>query len=380
MTFALSEEQQMLKDSVDRFITQDYSFDTRRKLAETELGYSAANWQTFAELGWLSVPFAEDNGGFGGSLRDVTTMMEALGRGLVTEPYVQNLILAGRLVEMLGTAEQCATVLRGVIAGQTQMALAHTERGAGGNPACVGCTATPDGDGFLISGDKFLVLNGPNADLLVVSARATGQLRDRHGIDLFLVPADAPGISRRAYATIDKLRAANISFDQVRVPVSARLGDPATNIAALEDVIDEAIVATGAEAIGVMDVLLRDTVAYAKTRKQFGSPLGKFQALQHRMVEMFVALEQSHALLLRNTDLIISSNPGSPDVTRKAASAIKVHISQSAKLIGEEAIQIHGGMGTTDELNIGHYVKRLLAMEVLFGDMDYHLDRYAGVV
>ncbi len=373
MTFALTEEQQMLKDSVDRFVAQDYPFETRRRLAESDLGYSAANWQTFAELGWLSVPFAEESGGFGGSLRDVATVTEALGRGLVTEPWVQNLILAGRLVELLGTPEQRAEVLGAVIDGRCQLALAHTERRAGGNPACVGCTATPDGDDFLVSGEKVMVLNGPSADLLVVSARASGAERDRQGIALFLVPADAPGIGRRDYPTIDRLRASDITFDNVSVSASAMLGDPASNIDALETVIDEAIVATCAEAIGVMDVLLQDTVAYTRTRKQFGSPLGKFQALQHRMVEMFVALEQSRALLLQNTAAVASGGTQA----RKAASAIKVHIGKSARLIGKEAIQMHGGMGTTDDLNIGHYVKRLLALEALFGDMDYHLDRYA---
>ena len=367
MTFALSEEQQMLKDSVDRFVAQDYGFDVRRALAESDLGYSAGNWQTFAELGWLSVPFAEENGGFGGNLRDVATM---------TEPFVPCLVLAGRLVEMLGSAEQKQGILPPVIAGETQLALAHVERRAAGNPACVGCTVQADGDGFRISGEKHLVLNGPSADLLLVSARSGGVERDRQGVELFVVDAHADGVRCRDYPTIDGLRAADITFDKVRVDGAARLGDSGTNIDAIEAVIDEAIIACCAEAVGVMEVLVRDTVEYARTRKQFGTPIGKFQALQHRMVDMFVAQEQSRALLLQ----VIGEFQSGGVAARKAASAIKVHVSRSARLVGEQAIQIHGGMGTTDELHIGHYVKRLLALEVLFGDTDYHLDRYAALI
>lgn len=376
MTFALSEEQQMLKDSVDRFVAQDYGFDVRRALAESDLGYSVGHWQTFAELGWLSVPFAAENGGFGGSLRDVATMTEALGRGLVTEPFVPCLVLAGRLVEMLGSADQRQAILPPVIAGETQLALAHVERRAGGNPACVGCTVQADGDGFLISGEKQLVLNGPSADLLLVSARSGGAERDRQGVELFVVDADTDGIRRRDYPTIDGLRAADITFDNVRVDGASRMGNPDTSIDAIETVTDESIIACCAEAVGIMEVLVRDTVEYARTRKQFGTPIGKFQALQHRMVDMFVAQEQSRALLLQ----VIGEFQAGGTAARKAASAIKVRVSRSARLIGEQAIQIHGGMGTTDELHIGHYVKRLLALEVLFGDTDYHLDRYAALI
>ena len=376
MTFALSEEQQMLKDSVDRFVAQDYGFDVRRALANSDLGYSVGHWQTFAELGWLSVPFAEENGGFGGSPRDVATMTEALGRGLVTEPFVPCLVLAGRLVEMLGSADQKHAILPPVIAGETQLALAHVERRAAGNPACVGCTAQADGDGFLISGEKQLVLNGPSADLLLVSARSGGAERDRQGVELFVVDADTNGIRRRDYPTIDGLRAADITFDNVRVDGTSRMGNPDTSIDAIETVTDEAIIACCAEAVGIMEVLVRDTVEYARTRKQFGTPIGKFQALQHRMVDMFVAQEQSRALLLQ----VIGEFQAGGTAARKAASAIKVRVSRSARLIGEQAIQIHGGMGTTDELHIGHYVKRLLALEVLFGDTDYHLDRYAALI
>lgn len=376
MTSALSEEQRMLKDSVDRFVAQDYGFDVRRALANSDLGYSVGHWQTFAELGWLSVPFAEENGGFGGSPRDVATMTEALGRGLVTEPFVPCLVLAGRLVEMLGSADQKHAILPPVIAGETQLALAHVERRAAGNPACVGCTAQADGDGFLISGEKQLVLNGPSADLLLVSARSGGAERDRQGVELFVVDADTNGIRRRDYPTIDGLRAADITFDNVRVDGTSRMGNPDTSIDAIETVTDEAIIACCAEAVGIMEVLVRDTVEYARTRKQFGTPIGKFQALQHRMVDMFVAQEQSRALLLQ----VIGEFQAGGTAARKAASAIKVHVSRSARLIGEQAIQIHGGMGTTDELHIGHYVKRLLALEVLFGDTDYHLDRYAALI
>jgi alkylation response protein AidB-like acyl-CoA dehydrogenase len=376
MAFALSDEQKMLKESVEKFIAQDYGFEVRRALAESELGYGEDNWKAFAELGWLSVPFKEENGGFGGDLTDVATMTEVFGRGLVTEPFVQSLVLAGRLVEELGDEEQKDQVLGPLISGELQLALAHTERRSGGNPACVGCTLEVDGDDYLISGEKVMVLNGPSADFLLVSARSSGAERDREGIEIFLVDPASDGIKRRDYPTIDKLRATDFTFDKARVPASAKLGVGATNIKVLETVLGEAIVATCAEAIGVMDVLVKNTVEYARTREQFGVPIGKFQVLQHRMVDMYIAQEQTTSMLLMALERI----PVGGDISCRAVSALKAHIGVSSKFIGEQAIQIHGGMGTTDELSIGHYFKRLLAIEALFGDIDFHLDRYASSI
>ena len=373
MTFERSPEQRMLKDSVEKFLQQNYGFDTRCRLASSDLGYSQENWNAFAELGWLSIPFAEENQGFGGSTVDVVTIAEALGKALVTEPFVAGLVLGGRLVEMLGRAEHKRAILPRVIAGELQLALAHSERHSGGNPACVGCRAEPDGDDYLISGDKIVVLNGQNADKLLVTARSKGAERDRSGIDVFVVDADSPGISIRGYPTVDGMRAADIRFDRLRLPEAARIGDPVCNVDALEAVIDEAIVAFAAEAVGAMEVLNHDTVEYAKTRKQFGQPIAKFQALQFRMVDMWLAYQQSLSALY----MAALAQPEGGVTAKRSASALKVTVSKASRLVGEQAVQIHAGIATSDELRVGHYFKRLLCLEALLGSMDYHLDRYA---
>lgn len=374
MSFSLSSEQQMLRDSIDKFLQQNYDFETRRSLASSPLGYSSENWQTFADLGWLSIPFSEESGGYGGSIVDVITVTEAFGKVLATEPYVANLILAGRLLEIIASEDQKQLILPSLIAGETQLALAHSERASAANPAYVGCQLDTDGDGYRINGDKIVVLNGPSADLLLVSARSSGKARDRTGIEIFLVDANSEGITRRDYSTIDGLRAADINFNNVRIPATARLGNPDTNIQALETVIDEAIVAMSAEAVGAMEILNTQTVEYARTRKQFGTPIGKFQSLAFRMVDMFIAQEQSKSMLYMGA---LSLAEGKAE-TSQAVSALKVQISKASQLIGEQSVQIHGGMGTTDELAIGHYFKRLLAIDALFGNRDYHLDRYVN--
>lgn len=363
----------MLKHSVEKFLRQNYDFDTRRKLANSEPGYSQENWKTFAELGWLSIPFAEEDQGFGGSMVDVITITQALGKALVTEPFVACLILGGRLIERLGGAAHKEAILPQVIEGELQLALAHLERHSGGNPACVGCQVERAGDDYLITGDKIMVLNGASASKLLVTARSMGAERDRKGIEVFVVDADSPGISRRGYPTVDGMRAADIRFDQLCVTAAARIGDPASNIDAIEAVIDEAIVAFAAEAIGAMEILNHDTLEYAKTRKQFGQPIGKFQALQFRMVDMWLAYQQSLSTLY----MAALAQPEGGDLARRSASALKVMVSKASRLVGEQAVQIHAGIGTSDELRVGHYFKRLLCIETLLGSMDYHLDRYA---
>ncbi len=369
----LTPEQEMLRDSVEKFLQQSYDFDTRRKLAESEPGFSEQNWQTFADLGWLSVPFAEESGGFGGSMVDVIIISEALGKALVTEPFVASLILGGRLAERLGDETLKGALLPQLMEGGVQLALAHSERHSAGNPACVGCQARQAGDDYLITGDKIMVLNGASADKLLVTARSSGGERDRGGIEVFAVDADSPGITRRGYATVDRMRSADIRFDGVRVPASARLGDPASNIDAIEAVIDEAILAFGAEAIGAMEILTQDTVEYAKTRKQFGQPIGRFQALQFRMVDMWLAHQQSLSALY----MAALHQPEGGALAKRSASALKVTVGKASRLVGEQAIQIHAGIGTSDELRVGHYFKRLLCIETLLGSIDYHLDRYA---
>ena len=291
----------------------------------------------------------------------------------MTEPFVASLILGGRLIEVLGSAQHKQAILPRVMAGDLQLALAHSERHSAGNPACVGCRVERAGDDYLITGDKIMVLNGASASKLLVTARATGSERDRTGIDVFLVDASCPGINRRGYPTVDGMRAADIRFDGVRVSAADLIGDPQSNIHAIETVIDEAIVAFAAEAIGAMEVLTRDTVEYAKTRKQFGQPIGKFQALQFRMVDMWLAHQKSLSALY----MAALCQPERDANAKRSASALKVMVSKASRLVGEQAIQIHAGIGTSDELRVGHYFKRLLCIEALLGNMDYHLDRYA---
>lgn len=375
MNFDLSEEQQMLVDSIGKFLKNDYPFETRRKLANSELGFSAQNWKTFAELGWLSVPFSADNGGFGGTTVDMMLMHEQFGTALVTEPLIPTLILGGRLIELLGDNAQKETLLSAVIQGELQLALAYNERIARNNPAVVGCTARRDGDGYVLNGEKIAVLNGHAANQILVTARLSGDVSSANGISVFLVDANAAGLQRKSYQTVDGLRAADLQLNNVKVPAASLLGTEGAAFDAIETVLDEATLALCAEAVGAMEVLYKTTVDYSKTRKQFGMPIGKFQVLQFRMVDMFMAHEQSKSMIYMAA---LRSLEGRAAAC-KAVSAVKVQIGKAGRKIGQEAVQLHGGMGMTDELNVGYYFKRLTAIDALFGNVDFHLARYARV-
>lgn len=375
MNFDLSEEQQMLVDSIGKFLKNDYDFDVRRKLAKSELGFSRDNWKTYAELGWLSVPFSADNGGFGGSTVDLMLMHEQFGKAMVVEPLVPTLILGGRLIELLGNAQQKETLLSAVIQGELQLALANNERIARNNPAIVGATATAAGGDYVLNGEKILVLNGHAADKLLVTARTSGAVDAADGISVFLVDTTAPGVERTGYATVDGLRAADIRFTNVKVPAANLLGTAGAALDAVETVLDEATLALCAEAVGAMEVMYKTTVEYCKTRKQFGMPIGKFQVLQFRMVDMFIAHEQSKSMIYMAALRALEGR----DAARKAISAAKVQIGKSSRKVGQEAIQLHGGMGMTDELNVGYYFKRVTAFDALFGNVDYHLERFTQV-
>lgn len=375
MNFDLNEEQQMLVDSIGKFLKNDYPFETRRKLVNSELGFSAQNWKTFAELGWLSVPFSADNGGFGGSTVDLMLMQEQFGTALVTEPLIPTLILGGRLIELLGDAAQKETLLAAVIQGELQLALAYNERIARNNPAVVGTTAKREGDSYVLNGEKVVVLNGHAADKILVTARTSGDTNSENGISVFVVDANTAGLQRKGFTTVDGLRAADVTFTNVKVPAANLLGAEGAAFNALETVLDEATLALCAEAVGAMEVLYKTTVDYTKTRKQFGTPIGKFQVLQFRMVDMFMAHEQSKSMLYMAA---LRSLEGR-DAARKAVSGLKVQVGKAGRKVGQEAIQLHGGMGMTDELNVGYYFKRLTAIDALFGNVDYHLARYARV-
>lgn len=375
MNFDLNEEQQMLVDSIGKFLKNDYPFEIRRKLVNSELGFSAQNWKTFAELGWLSVPFSADNGGFGGSTVDLMLMQEQFGTALVTEPLIPTLILGGRLIELLGDAAQKETLLAAVIQGELQLALAYNERIARNNPAVVGTTAKREGDSYVLNGEKVVVLNGHAADKILVTARTSGDTNSENGISVFVVDANTAGLQRKGFTTVDGLRAADVTFTNVKVPAANLLGAEGAAFDALETVLDEATLALCAEAVGAMEVLYKTTVDYTKTRKQFGMPIGKFQVLQFRMVDMFMAHEQSKSMLYMAA---LRSLEGR-DAARKAVSGLKVQVGKAGRKVGQEAIQLHGGMGMTDELNVGYYFKRLTAIDALFGNVDYHLARYARV-
>ena len=376
MDFSFSEEQTLLKDSVEKFVQNDYTFDARQKVVRTEQGFSSAHWATFAELGWLSVPFPEHVGGFGGKAVDMMLLLEQFGRGLVIEPFLATVVLAGGAIRLGGSTDQQSAFLPGIINGTTQAALAYAEPQGRFNLADVTTTARGTADGYVLNGHKAVVLNGPAAQLLVVSARTSGAQRDRDGLSLFVVDAAAAGITRRDYPTVDAFRASEITLADVKVGKDALLGGEGKGFALLEQVIDEGILAVGSEAVGCMEVLYKNTVEYTKTREQFGQPIGKFQVLQHRMVDMFMEHEQSKSLMYMAA---MKMDEGYDDSARKAISAFKVQIGNSGRFVGQNAVQLHGGMGMTDELSIGHYFKRVTIIDTLFGNVDYHLKRFGSL-
>jgi alkylation response protein AidB-like acyl-CoA dehydrogenase len=374
MDFSFSDEQRLLQDSVQRFIQNGYTFDERQKLIKSEEGFSRENWSTFAELGWLGLPFSEEDGGFGGTPIETMIMMEEFGKGLVVEPYISTIIMAGTILSEGGSAEQKETLLAEMIEGSKLAALAFVEPQARFNLADIVTTAQKSDSGYTINGFKGVVIGGPSADVLIVPARTSGDQRDEAGITLFLVDARAEGVSRRDYPTVDGLRASEITFEGA--VASSVLGEIDGGYVLLEKAIDYAILATGAEAVGAMEVLYKATVEYCKTREQFGQPIGKFQVLQHRMVDMFIEHEQSKSLLYMAA---MRLDEGYGPAARKAVSALKVQVGKGGKFVGQGAVQLHGGMGMTDELNIGHYFKRLTTIETLFGNVDHHLRKYANV-
>jgi alkylation response protein AidB-like acyl-CoA dehydrogenase len=372
MNFDFTEEQVMLRDSVARFIQDDYDFDKRRSIAESENGMSAENWQMFAELGWLSIPFAEEHGGFGGGAVDVMVVMEQLGRGLVVEPYLATVLLFGGLVQRGGTAAQQAEHIPAIIEGSRLGAFAYLERQSRYELADVKTTATASGSSYQLSGEKVVVLNGANADHFVVSARTSGEQSDTRGISLFLVAADAAGVERVSYRMMDGQLVANLVLNDVEVSADNLLGELDGGLDLMESVILEATIALGAEAVGIMGELNAKTLEYTKTREQFGVPIGSFQALQHRMVDTFMAYEQTKSSLYRAVCALADEKE---DVAT-AVHALKVMMDKAGRQVFGEAIQLHGGMGITDELDIAHYAKRLMMINTTFGNGDYHQAKF----
>ena len=376
MDFSITEEQAMLADSIRRFIDNDYSFEQRMKIAESSDAFSSEVWQSCAELGWTAMLFPEADGGFDGGPVELMLMMEQFGRGLVVEPFLANLVLAGGILKRAATSEQKAKWLAGVIDGSQQAALAFAEPQSRYDIANIASSAkrSKDLNGWVLNGTKTLVLNGGAADLLIVPARTSGAQSDTSGISLFAIDARAAGIERHSFKTVDAHGAAEITLRNVAVNTTALLGVEGEGFAVLADTVNDGILAICAEAVGIMRSMHDKTVDYAKQRVQFGVPIGSFQALQHRMVDTLMACEQAHSLLLRTVMLAAADSPDSG----RAISELKYLIGTSGRKVAQEAVQIHGGMGVTWELDIAHYFKRMTAIGITFGDSDHHLDRVAA--
>ena len=375
MDFEFNDLQRMLKDGAERFVEKEYGFEQRRQLASGEPGFSDDHWATFAELGWLGLTLPESSGGFGGSAGDTLVLMEAFGRGLVLEPYLPTAVLGGVLLPHLSEAGR-AELIDGVVGGRHKLALAFAEPQGRYDPARVQTVAERDAGGYLLSGKKAVVLGGHVANFFVMSARTGGGPADRQGISLFLVPADAPGLTRRSYRTLDGGGAAELRLDGVSVGGEALIGVEGDGLEPLEQALDAGIAAVCAEAVGCMAAVTDLTVEYLKTRKQFGMPIGAFQALQHRAVDMFVATEQSRSMAYMAAVKVQLVDAGE---RRRHLSAAKQFVSEAATRVAQEAVQLHGGIGVTDEYAASHYFKRLTALSRWFGDARYHLARFAAL-
>ncbi len=376
MDFDLTPEQSQLKDSVDRLIGATYSsLEARQKLGREPLGFAEANWMQFAELGLTGIPFSEEEGGFGGGPVETMVVMEALGRGLALEPYLATVVLGGSAVRLGGTAAQKEEIIPGVVDGSLRLALAFTEKQSRYDLFDVAASARKAEGGYVLEGAKSVVLSADSAQQVIVSARTSGNRRDREGISLFLVPAGAEGVKIHGYPTQDGGRAAEIALSGVKVRAEALLGAEGKGLSILERVAEHAIAALAAESVGIMEALHRLTVDYLKTRQQFGTPIGQFQVLQHRAVDMLIALEQARSMACYAAMMVEHADAAERAV---ALSAVKVQVNRSCRIVGQEAVQLHGGIGMTMEYLGAHYFKRLTMIESLFGDTNHHLRRVSS--
>jgi alkylation response protein AidB-like acyl-CoA dehydrogenase len=369
MDFAFKEEQLQLADALKRWIARDYGFEARRAIVQSSAGTSDQAWATMAELGLTALPVPEEQGGFAGDAVDMFVVMQELGRGLVVEPYFATVLGA----EFLRLGGGHGALLERVAAGELKLACALGERQSRHDMRDIATRAERDGDGWRLSGEKKVVLHGAQAGMLVVSARCGGGQRGEDGIALFAVPADADGVRLTEYRMLDGQRAADLRLDGVRVDAAAAIGQPGAGWPLLEAALDYGAGLLCAEAVGAMDALFDATLEYLKTRQQFGVPIGKFQALQHRMADMYIHLEQARSMALLAA---VRLRGGEPAPRRQAVSAAKYRVGQAARFVGQQAVQLHGGMGVTDELPAAHYFKRLSTIELTLGDSDHHLARF----
>jgi alkylation response protein AidB-like acyl-CoA dehydrogenase len=375
MDFSLTEEQQLLRDSIARFVQNEYSFEARKAIVASPTGWSAKVWGQFAEMGLLGVAFAESHGGFGGSAVDVMVVMQELGRGIVVEPYLSTVVLGGGLVALAGTESQRQAVLPGIARGERRVALAFGEPHSRFDLNDVATQARRSGTEYVLSGRKAVVLHGAAADILIVAARTAGTQRDAGGITLFLVDRASRGVTVHDYRTIDGLRAADVALEGVRLGADAILGPLDGGLPLLEHAVDLGAAALCAEAVGVMESLNALTLDYLKTRQQFGQPIGRFQVLQHRAVDMMMHAEQ-----VKSIACLAAARADSTDAAerRRAVSAAKSLVGRSGRFVAKEATQLHGGMGVTLDLPAAHYSKRLTMIDFWLGDSDWHLDRFAA--
>ena len=372
MNFELSEEQKMIQQSVERFVQENYDLPKRVEISSKDPGYSKDYWGSMAELGWLGLPFNEEDGGFGGNQIDTLVIMEQFGKGLVLEPFLANVVLGGGAIQMGGSEELKREILPSLIEGTKQVTLAYAEQQSRFDLEDVATSARLEGDKYIINGQKSMVLNAESADHLVIVTRTNGGQVDEKGITLFLVDSDTKGLEKQNFPTVDGLRASEITLENVEVSTERMIGDIDKGFEILKAVSNNGILALCAEAVGAMEILYKDTVDYTQQREQFDHPLSDFQVLQHRMVDMFMEYEQCKSLLFRATMETIQD----PKMAQKTIHALKHLIGKSGIFVGENAVQLHGGMGVTEELRIGHFFKRLLVIDSQFGNADFHLDKF----
>jgi alkylation response protein AidB-like acyl-CoA dehydrogenase len=377
MDFNYSNEQLALQETLQRFIGRDYGFDRRRELARSTLGFSAEAWAQYADLGLLSLPFPEEFGGLGGNAVDIMLVMELVGRGLLLEPFLSTIVMCGGLIRDAASEALKRAMLPRIGAGELKLALACYEAAGRYELSRVTCAVVRSGGGWRLSGRKTVVLDASSADYFLVTARTGGDAANAHGISLFLVPREAAGVTPFAYPTQSGGRAADLRLDDVAVDANALIGAPEMGLAIVERAVDRGIAALCAEAVGIITALNEATLNYLKTRKQFGVPIGKFQALQHRMADMFIAAEQA-----RSMAVIAAVHADSDDAAerRRAVSGAKAYIGQAARLVGQQAVQMHGAMGVVDDLIVSHYFKRLTMIDVSLGDVDFHLARFSDML
>jgi len=375
MNFELSEEQKMIQQSVERFVQENYDLSNRIKISSEDPGFSKEYWSSMAELGWLGLAFSEEDGGFGGNQIDTLVLMEQFGKGLVLEPFLANVVLGGGSIKRGASQEIKDSIIPSLIDGSLQITLAYAEEQSRFDIEDVATAAREENSDFIINGKKSMVLNAESADKIVVVARTSGSQVDEEGISLFVVDADAEGIEKENFPTVDGLRASEIIFKDVKVESTSLIGEKDKGFSILQAVVNDAILALAAEAVGAMEVLYKDTVEYTQQREQFDHPLSDFQVLQHRMVDMFMEYEQCKSLLFRATMETVQD----PSLSQRTVHALKHLIGKSGIFVGESAVQLHGGMGVTEELRIGHFFKRLLVIDSQFGNADFHLDKFTSL-